>query len=95
MTSFNSDTLYQITFPTQVVNGGPLPPRYIHTPYSSFTAGGLVTDMPDGRPASEEVYPLSEVTGAVQELLEEEIGEGVGELAQECVEEVREGGRGR
>lgn len=77
----------------QVVYGGSLPPRYIHTPYSSFagagsatptTAAGGGTEATDSGPE----YALEELSQQVQELVEEEVVGVCTELALECIAEV-------
>lgn len=78
-----------------MVNGRPFPPRYIHIPHSSFTAGatatdtteGIGTDAADGRVSSPE-YPLQDLTATMQELVDEEVAGACAELVEQCVAEV-------
>ena len=76
-----------------MVYGGPLPPRYHHTPYCSFTAGDATptlesVDAGVGVSAPPPAYPEVAIRGAVEELVEREVVGTCRETAQECVKEV-------
>ncbi len=77
-----------------MVNGGPLPARYHHTPHCSFTAGATPTfvesvdagerEVPIPPPAA---YQDGEVLVAVvEELVKEEVQDACAEVTRECVE---------
>ena len=77
----------------QVVNGGPLPPRYHHTPISSFAVGGHsphVTEVEqesvDG--GSVPSYSHQDLTTAMETLVHEEVVSTCAELARQCITEV-------
>jgi len=82
-----------------VVNNGPLPPIYSHTPYCSFTNSSAGTDCTDvGHQQVLEVsvpelppYSRQDVEVAMEALVEEELMEQNRIIVAESIEEVRTG----
>lgn len=83
-------TLVSFIFFLQVIQGGPLPPCYIHTPHCSFTSSPstLGTDTPDGPPSTMSYSPedlMETVTGLVDEEVDTFL---ITELIPLCLAEV-------
>lgn len=81
-----------------MVNGGPLPPRYLHTPRSSFVPGATPTpeETVDGQLGGESAdgpvasgYPPQDLGVVLLEVIDEVVAGTSTELAEQCILEVR------
>lgn len=82
----------------QVVNGGPLPPLFTHTPFSSFSKDGKQLSELNPPPLSqvplapppiqrEPTYSIEDIEQATESVLIETVTAIIKETAQECVRE--------
>ena len=79
----------------EVVNGGPLPPPPIHTPYSSFSPRVQPCyDEPNPLPAAtvapplQPVYNIVDMASAVNDIVDEVVDYYLNDLVRESVQEV-------